>query len=67
MAAEINKIRLKLEKNQLTEVKAHNLILSVAVKYGDMPSEDDTVALISELPIEITDEPDIIISETFTT
>jgi len=67
LATEINKIRLKLEKNQLTEAKAHNLILSLAVKYGDMPSDDDTAALASELPIEITDEPDIIISETFTT
>jgi len=65
LATEINKIRLKVEKNQLAEVKAHNLILSLAVKYADMPTEEDTEALASELPIEITDEPDIIISETF--
>lgn len=65
LATEINKIRLKTEKNQLAEAKAHNLILSLAVKYGDMPTDEDTEALASELPIEITDEPDIIISETF--
>lgn len=67
LATEINKIRLKTEKGQLNDAKAHNLILSLAVKYAEMPSEDDdTEALLSELPIEITDEPDIIISETFT-
>jgi superfamily II DNA/RNA helicase len=67
LATEINKIRLKFDKNQLTETKAHNLILSLAVKFAEMPSadEDDTAALLSELPVEITDEPDIIISETF--
>ncbi len=67
LATELNKIRLKLDKNQLTDAKAHNLILTLAVKFSNMPSdEEDTEALISELPIEITDEPDIIISETFT-
>lgn len=67
LATEVNKIRLKLDKNQLTEAKAHNLILTLAVRFAGMPAvdEDDTAALFSELPIEITDEPDIIISETF--
>lgn len=66
LTAEINKIRLKFDKNQLTEAKAHNLILSLAVKFTQMNAEDeDVAALNSELPIEITDEPDIIISETF--
>lgn len=67
LATEINKIRLKTEKGQLNDAKAHNLILSLAVKYAEMPSEDeDAEALLSELPVEIADEPDIIISETFT-
>ncbi len=66
LATEINKIRLKLDKNQLMEAKAHNLILSLAVKFAEMPVEEDAEAFSSELPIEITDEPDIIISETFT-
>jgi hypothetical protein len=58
---------LKIEKGQLNDAKAHNLILSLAVKYAEMPSDnEDTEALLSELSIEITDEPDIIISETFT-
>ena len=65
LAAELNKIRLKLDKNQLTEAKAHNFILSLAVKYADIPDEDDAEPLASELPLEIYDEPDIIISETF--
>lgn len=65
LATEINKIRLKTEKNQLADAKAHNLILTLAVKYADMPTEEDAETLASELPIEITDEPDIIISETF--
>lgn len=66
LATEINKIRLKLDKNQLTEAKANNLLLSMAVKFADMPSEEDAEAFASELPIEILDEPNIIISETFT-
>lgn len=66
LSTEINKIRLKLDKNQLQEAKAHNLILSLAVKYANMPTEEDAEAFESELPIEILDEPDIIISETFT-
>ena len=65
LSAEINKIRSQLDKNQLTETKAHNLLLTLAVKYGNMPTDDDTEALLSDLPIEITDEPNIIISETF--
>lgn len=65
LAGELNKIRLKLDKNQLTEAKAHNFILSLAVKYADVSQEDDAEALTSELPLEIFDEPEIIISETF--
>ncbi len=66
LPAEINKIRLKLDKNQLSEAKAHHLLISLAVKFASMSSEDDTEALESEMPVEILDEPDIIISETFT-
>ena len=64
LATELNKVRLKLDKNQMTEAKAHNYIVTLAVKYADIP-EDDSEALESELPLEILDEPDIIISETF--
>ncbi|MEO6684939.1 MAG: helicase-related protein [Dyadobacter sp.] len=66
LATEINKIRLKLDKGQLTDAKANNLVLSMAVKFADLPSEEDAEAFASELPIEILDEPNIIISETFT-
>jgi Fe2+ or Zn2+ uptake regulation protein len=67
LATEVNKVRLKLDKNQLIEVKAHNLIMTLAVKFANMQSEDeDAEALVSDLPLEILDEPDIIISETFT-
>lgn len=66
LVSDINKIRLKFDKSQLTEAKAHNLIFTLAVKYADIPTEEDAEAFASDLPIEITDEPDIIISETFT-
>ncbi len=67
LATELNKIRLKFDKNQLNEAKAHNLLLSLAVKFAEIPSgEEEAEALFSDLPVEITDEPDIIISETFT-
>lgn len=65
LSNELNKIRLKLDKNQLTDSKAHNLILSLAVKYANIKNDDDTEALESDLPIEIADEPNIIISESF--
>ena len=68
LAAEINKIRLKADKNQLTEVRAHNMLMSLAVRFGAAKKDDDPEDEsedIANLPISITDEPDIIISETF--
>ncbi len=67
LAAEINKIRLKADKNQLTEVRAHNLLMSLAVKFGAAKTEEDEDNTESSLlPTTIADEPNIIISETFT-
>ncbi len=65
LSTEINKIRMKLDKNQLTETKAHNLIFTMALKYAELPNYEDAEAFTSELPPEITDEPNIILSETF--
>jgi superfamily II DNA/RNA helicase len=63
LSGEINKLRLKVDKNTITIPKAHNLIMGLAVKYADVPKEDDVDG--AELPIEVVDAPDIIISETF--
>lgn len=65
LANEINKIRLKLDKGQLLEVKAHNLLISLAVKFGHQNNEEQNDDLQPDLPLEITEKPDIIISETF--
>lgn len=67
LAAEINKIRLKADKNQLTEARAHNMLMSLAVRFGAVKKDeiDDEAENNANLPITITDEPDIIISETF--
>lgn len=68
LAAEINKIRLKADKNQINEARAHNMLMSLAVKFGAAKKEgddDELEADSSNLPVEIIDEPDIIISETF--
>jgi superfamily II DNA/RNA helicase len=64
LATEINQVRLKCDKNQLSVIKAHNLLLTYAVKYGHQPNDDDDEQ--PELPVTITDKPAIIISETFT-
>ena len=65
LANEINQIRLKSDKNQLPPAKAHNILLTYAVKYGHQPNADNDDEQ-PELPITITDKPAIIISETFT-
>jgi hypothetical protein len=46
--------------------QAENLVLQLAVKYVHSADDDtDTEALPSDLPAEVTDKPDIIITETF--
>ncbi|MFD2148621.1 hypothetical protein [Mucilaginibacter antarcticus] len=65
LATEINQVRLKCDKNQLSPAKAHNLMMTYAVKYGHKANEDNDDEQ-PELPITITDMPAIIISETFT-
>jgi superfamily II DNA/RNA helicase len=65
LAAEINQVRLRSNKNQLTVTKANNLLMTLAVKYGHRAEEDENDEQL-ELPITITDKPEIIISETFT-
>ena len=61
---EIKKIRLKLEKKQITYAQAENILLIIAGKYDAIESEEDEkTSVVSELSFNI--EPDIIISETF--
>ena len=61
---EIKKIRLKLEKKQITYAQAENILLIIAGKYDALESEEDEKTLeVSELSFNI--EPDIVISETF--
>jgi superfamily II DNA/RNA helicase len=65
---ELKKLKSKFDKNQLTKHQVENLIMTLAVKYANIDKEDEvsTGELISELPIEVTQKPEIIISETFT-
>ena len=65
---ELKKLKAKFDKNQVNKHQAENLILALAIKYSKTSSDEETSAdeLSSELPIEITQKPEIIISETFT-
>ncbi|MCX6222597.1 MAG: helicase-related protein [Bacteroidia bacterium] len=65
---ELKKLKAKFDKNQLNKHQTENLIMAMAIKYTNANREDETSAdeLSSELPLEITQKPDIIISETFT-
>jgi hypothetical protein len=66
LANELRKLRLKYDKNEIKLHQAENLVLQLAVKYVHPHSDDNDIeALSSELPVEITDKPDIIITETF--
>lgn len=61
---EIKKIRLKLEKKQITYAQAENIILLVAGKYDAVANDEDEKNIFSqELSFNI--DPDIVISETF--
>lgn len=63
---ELRKLSLKYDKNEIKLHQAENLVLQLAVKYVHAEEEnDDTGALPSDLPVEIIDKPDIIITETF--
>jgi superfamily II DNA/RNA helicase len=65
---EIKKLKAKFDKNQLNKHQAENLVMALAIKYTNRNRDEETSAdeLSSELPIEITQKPEIIISETFT-
>lgn len=65
---ELKKLKSKFDKNQLSKHQAENLIISMAVKYGNIEKDDESLTddFSTELPIEITQKPEIIISETFT-
>lgn len=66
LSNELRKLRLKFDKNDIKLHQAENLVMQLAVKYVHARDDnDDTDALASDLPVEITQKPDIIITETF--
>lgn len=66
LASEIRKLQLKHDKDEIKDHQAQNIILQIATKYlHAMSAEEDTEAWASDLPVEVFDQPDIIISETF--
>ncbi|KAF0238559.1 MAG: helicase domain-containing [Prolixibacteraceae bacterium] len=61
---EIKKIRLKLDKKQITYAQAENILMLIASKYDAAEKEDEErISFIEELSSNI--EPEIVISETF--
>jgi superfamily II DNA/RNA helicase len=61
---EIKKIRMKLDKRQITLAQAENMIILIAKKYDALKDNEDMGTFSSEaLPANI--EPEIVISETF--
>ncbi|MBE0662298.1 MAG: helicase [Bacteroidales bacterium] len=65
---EIKKLKARFDKNQINKHQAENLIMTLAVKYTSPSKSDDETGegLMAELPIEVTQKPEIIITETFT-
>ncbi len=67
LPVEIKKLKAKFDKNQLNKHQTENIIMTLAIKYANASPDDVTTdELSAELPIEITQKPEIIISETFT-
>ncbi|TKK70220.1 helicase [Ilyomonas limi] len=64
---ELNKLRLKYNKGDIKAHAAENLVMQLAAKYmqQDASEEDADVLDAPPLPFEITQKPDIILSETF--
>jgi superfamily II DNA/RNA helicase len=64
---ELKKLKAKFDKNQMNKHQAESLIMVLAVKYTSSNLLDETTEEYSSiLPIEATQKPEIIISETFT-
>lgn len=64
LSMELRRLQLKYDKNEVKPHQAENIIMQLAAKYASS-SNEETESLPSELPIEITEKPEIIISETF--
>ncbi|MDX2047589.1 MAG: helicase-related protein [Chitinophagaceae bacterium] len=63
---ELKKLSLKFDKNEIKLHQAENLVMQLAIKYVSAENDGEELgALHSDLPNEITDKPDIIITETF--
>jgi len=67
LAIELKKLKSRFDKNLINKHKAENMIMTLAVKYSGTESADeiDNAELSTDLPAEITQKPEIIISETF--
>ncbi len=64
LSAELRKLQLRYDKNEVKPHQAENIISQLAAKYSHS-DEEAPENLPSSLPLDITDKPDIIISETF--
>jgi hypothetical protein len=63
---ELKKLSLKFDKNEIKSHQAENLVMQLGVKYVSAENEgEEAEALQFDLPAEITDRPDIIITESF--
>jgi len=67
LPTELKKLKARFDKNQINKHQTENLILTLAVKYTSPSKSDDETgeSLMAELPIEVTQKPEIIITETF--
>ena len=67
LANELRKLRMKYDKGDIKSHAVENLVMQYAAKYVNLNSDmDDADVLDAPLPpVEITQKPDIILSETF--
>ncbi len=68
LPAELRKLRMKYDKGEIKAHAAENLVMQYAHKYSNQNDEmeDADILDMPALPVEITQKPDIILSETFT-
>jgi superfamily II DNA or RNA helicase len=65
LAAEVNAIRLKEDKQKIIRSKSQNLLMALSVKYRQADGENESSEDDLPLPSEAAEEPKIIISESF--
>ena len=67
LPAELRKLRMKYDKGEIKPHAVENLVMQYAAKYTGVNTNMDDADVLDAppLPIEITQKPDIILSETF--